>query len=182
MNRGPMLREKLRSPTVLVALALVVALPAAAEIYTVSLTNGAVIESRYPPRQHPRDEGKLSMLTEVGNWISLPKEMVADVTSETESKGFGLVIDTQTILIGWAPNDAPTGPVEAEMDPTTRLLNYLRARDSAPQQDFSVQQFVNAEDAGLGGLPAAGAAYSGNTDFPVSVGGRASVEPSVIDQ
>lgn len=177
-----MKRGMIRSLTVLVALTLVVTLPAAAETFTVKLTNGAEVESRYQPRQHPRDEGKLLMLTEVGNWISLSKEMVADITSETESKGYGLVIDTQTILIGWAPNDAPTGEVEADMDPTTRLLNYLRARDDAPQQDFSVPQFVTSEEAGTGGLPAGGAAFSGNTEFPVAVGGTQSAEPSTIDQ
>ena len=158
-----------------------VALPAGAEVFTVEMTNQTTFITRYQPQQDPRDESKLSLLTEFGNWISLAKAEVVNITSETESRGFGTVLDTNTIVIGWAPNDRPAESGAAD-DPTTRLLNYLRGRDAASEQDFSVQQFVTTENAGAGGLPARGAASSSNTSFPVAVGGTLANEPSVIDQ
>jgi hypothetical protein len=41
-----------------------------------------------------------------------------------------------------------------EVDPGQALVNYFREQD-AQQQDFSVQQFVEPEQAGQGGLPVA---------------------------
>ncbi len=105
-----------------------------------------------------------------------------EVTSETESRGFGTVLDNHTVVIGWAPNDRPE-PTEQATDPTSQLLNYLRGRDAAMQQDFSVQQFVNPDEAGLGGIPALGVSSSGSSSFPVAFGGTAAVvEPSTVDE
>ncbi len=163
------------------AIAAAAALPASAEVFTIKLTNQSTFITRYQPRQDPRDEGKVSLLTEFGNRISLYKSQIDEITSETESRGFGTVLDTSTIIIGWAPNDKPEATAPSN-DPTTQLLNYMRGRDSAAEQDFSVQQFVNSDEAGLGGLPARGAATSGNSSFPVAVGGTIANEPAVIDQ
>ncbi len=163
----------------LVVAALVVT-PAAAEVFTIKMTNGSEFITRYQPRQDARETGQVALLTEYGNWISLLKSEIADITSETESRGFGTVLDTNTIIIGWAPNDKPV-PTDEATDPTTKLLNYLQGRDSQ-EQDFSVRQFVNIEDAGAGGLPARGASSSGSSSFPIAVGGTIANEPSVIDQ
>lgn len=158
-----------------------IALPAGAEVFTVKLNNATEFVTRYQPRQDARDENKVMLLTEFGNWVALSKDAIAEITSETESRGFGTVLDTRTIVIGWAPNDRPD-PNAAPPDPTTQLLNYLKGRDSMPEQDFTVQQFVNTEGAGVGGIPAAGITSSGSSSFPVGAGGTAAFEPSVIDQ
>lgn len=163
------------------ALFALLVVPAGAEVFSVRMTNDTVFTTRYQPQQDGRDESKLIMLTEFGNFISLPKASVAEITSETESRGFGTVLDTSTIMIGWAPNDKP-GAEEVATDPTSRLLNYLENRDSAPEQDFSVQQFVTTEGAGQGGLPASGVTSSGSSSFPVGGAGPVAAEPSTIDQ
>ena len=98
-------------------LAVLAALPGAAEIYTVTLTNGSLFESRYQPRQAAWDEGMMELATETGLWIAMPKSLVQSVTAMSETKGFGRVIDTTTIDLGFAPNDLPE-----EMDPAGRLL------------------------------------------------------------
>lgn len=170
-----------RSLFTCLVLALIVSLPAGAEVFTIRMNNDTEFVTRYQPRQDPRDENKVVMLTEFGNWIALSKEAILDITSETETRGFGTVLDTRTIVIGWAPNDKPQPGAEAT-DPTTQLLNYLKARDSIPEQDFSVQQFVNTDDAGLGGIPAAGITSSGSSSFPVAFGGTVAAEPQTIDQ
>ncbi len=166
-------------PTCLI-LAIAVALPAAAETFTITMKNDAEFVTRYQPRQDPRNENQVMMMTEFGNWIALSKDAIADISSETESRGFGTVLDTRTIIIGWAPNDKAQPGADAA-DPTTQLLDFLRDQ-AQPEQDFSVNQFVNTEDAGLGGLPAAGVTSSGSSSFPIGVGGTLSTEPSTSDQ
>jgi hypothetical protein len=147
-----------RSSLKLVAVALLLlAAPAGAELFTVTLTTGSTFETRYQPVQSAVDEGKLQLLTDTGNWISLDKEIVVSITSETESKGFGTVIDTQTIALGWDPTSLVLQE-EAEaaesQDPTTRLLNYLMEQEqarSASETPFSNQPFVEPSEAG--GIP-----------------------------
>jgi hypothetical protein len=68
------------------------------------------------------------------------------------------------------------------VDPTTRLLQYLSDRD-AGQQDYSVEQFVDTESAGVGGFPTsfgAGSTFGSPTGFaqPGSVQPGLSLQPS----
>ena len=132
-----------------------VAAPAMAAIFTVTLTNGASIETHYRPLESADDESKIKLITENGNWISLPKDLVESVTSDFEAKGYGTVLSTTTVVLGWSPNDAPAPGAEAgDADPTTRLLNYFQQRDSAGAQQpepYTVQQFV--EPNSQGGIP-----------------------------
>jgi hypothetical protein len=135
---------------------LLLAAPVGAELFTVTLTSGRTFETRYQPVQSVVDEGKLQLLTDTGNWISLNKDIVVSITSETESKGFGTVIDTQTIALGWDPT--PLALQEdadaASQDPTTRLLNYLMEQEqarSAPAPVFNNELFVEPGEAG--GIP-----------------------------
>ena len=177
---------------VLVAIAaLLVAGPAAAEIYTVTLANGNSFETRYRPKEAGWDADTIMVLTDVGNWIAIDKADIASVLSQTENNGFGKVIDTTTIAIGWAPNDAPEETPEESMDPMSRLLNFLSA-EQANQPDYSVQQFAEPSEAGMGGLPVSGLTQPGasggnlfgvgNSSFPVRSGGNTTLEPDVIDQ
>lgn len=144
-----------------VCLVLVLPLALAAETFTVTLDNGNTITSRYQPKLTLPDESKVMLLTDAGNWIALPRERVVEVISNTESRGFGRVINTTTIALGYAPNEGdPAADAEAALDPTTQLLRYLAERDAAGQQDYSVQQFVDTESAGQGGFPSS---YAGTT-------------------
>lgn len=176
----------------LVVLALIVAVtPAVAEIYTVKLANGAEFESQYRPKEASWDSNVILLLTDVGNWIAVERADVVDVVVATERAGFGKVIDTNTVALGWAPNDAPTENPEESLDPMSRLLNYL-ASERADQPDYSVQQFVEPGDAGQGGLPVSGLTQpesgvsnyfgSGTTAFPVRSGSGQPSQPEVIDQ
>jgi len=162
--------KKIRIPLALLSLALALAAgPALAEIFTIELANGTSFESRYRPAVAGWDDSKVVVVTTVGNRITLHRQDISDITVETEVKGFGLVIDTTTIMLGYAPNDLPA-PGEAETDSTAMLLDYLQNRQSN-QPDFSVQQFVDADDAGQGGLPASG--WGGFSGFGLG-------EPAII--
>jgi len=136
-----------------VALAvLLLALPAAAELFTIGLKNGASFETRYRPRAHPEDGTKVQFMTEMGNWITLRLQDVESVVAETEAKGYGLVIDTTTIMLGLAPNDAPMAEGDTQLTPTEQLLNAMRfQQESAPV--FHTEQFVEPSDTASGGLP-----------------------------
>jgi hypothetical protein len=154
--------------------ALLLPIAATADAFTVTLDNGNTLTSRYQPKLSMPDETKVMLLTDTGNWVSFPRERVVGVTSKAELSGFGRVINTTTIALGFAPNESdPAADAEAAMDPTTQLLRYLTERDSAGQQDYSVDQFVDTEDAGQGGFPSSygGSAFGGGGAFGGSAGG-----------
>jgi hypothetical protein len=134
--------------TVLAAVALS---PAVADIFTVHLTNGATFETRYQPKIAVGDGTKVLFVTDVGNRIYVHREDISEITHSSDVQGFGTMINTTTIALGWAPND---NPVPGEADPRADMLNYLRDQQRA-RPDYSVDQFVSTEDAGVsGGLPA----------------------------
>jgi hypothetical protein len=147
--------------------AFLVVLPwvASAETFTVTLDSGMSFLSRYQPKLTP-DESKVMILTDMGNWIALPKARVTGVTSSTESRGFGRVIDTTTISLGLAPNEVDPEEAGTASDPAAALLKYLADRDSAPQRDYSVEQFVDTEGAGTGGFPSSYGGNFSNSDNP----------------
>ena len=94
-----------RALPLLVVAALLVALPAAAEVYTIKLSNGATFESRYQPKQATWDPTQVMFIDETGTEISLPQSLIADIVPQSELKGFGRVLDTTTIDLGFMPND-----------------------------------------------------------------------------
>lgn len=160
----------LRLPLAIVtALVLVGVVPAMAEEFTVHLKNGNSFNSRYKPRIAGWDENKIVVLTDIGNRITLLKDDVVDITHDTDVRGFGTVIDTTTIVLGWAPNDAPT---DQSVDPAAEWMKYLQELNRP--QSFDVNQFVNTEDAGQqgGGLPAweFGPGAYGPRNEPVVIG------------
>lgn len=156
------------------ALALL-ALPAAAEYYTIKLTNGNELDSLYRPRLAAEDGDKVLVVTETGNWIALPIAAIESVVSHIEARGFGKVINTTTILIGTAPNDAEVPGEEEALDPATRLLNYLESQQR-PQQaaPFTVEQFT--EPNSVGGIPLG---FTNSTTPPLSGAGPAVIEPPI---
>jgi hypothetical protein len=153
--------------TILLA-ALLVTLPmlASAETFTVTLDNGMSFTSRYQPKLSQPDESKVMLLTDMGNWIALPEARVTSVTSSTESRGFGRVIDTTTIALGFAPNETDPDEAGTASDPTTALLQYLSQRESAGRRDYSVEQFVDTESAGAGGFPSTYGSSFSNSGNP----------------
>lgn len=158
--------RQLRS-TLLVLLAVgLLTAPAVAETFTVTLTNGNTFETRYRPQEASWDAAQVMMMTDQGNWIALPKEDIVEVVAETESKGFGKVIDTTTIDLGIAPNDQPL-PDEQEAPSELDVLQQLLQR---PERNYDVPQFVSPGEAGQGGLPVgygAGIGSGGTTLVPV---------------
>ena len=84
---------------------LVAALPAAAEVYTIRLSNGTTFESRYQPKQAAWDPTFVTFVNETGNEIALPQSLVAEVAAQSETKGYGRVLDTTTVDLGFMPND-----------------------------------------------------------------------------
>jgi len=138
----------IQRPIVVLAVLMLFALtPAMAEVFRIQLKNGNEFSTRYQPKVAEWDENKVVLLTDVANRITLHMDDIADITADSQMKGFGTVIDTTTIVLGWAPNDAPT-----ETDPSAeaqfeQYLNSLMGN----RTPNTVQQFVNSEDAGQGG-------------------------------
>lgn len=162
----------MRSPRLFLALALaaaaLAAAPAAAEIWHVTLHNGNTIDSRYQPQEASWDAGKVTMLTDMGNWISLSRSDIASITADTQHKGFGFVINTTTIALGWAPNDALTPEQQAQADAAA-----ANAPAEVPAEPYSVEQFVEPNQAQ--GIPANWLGYG--TVPPVGTAGVASPLP-----
>ena len=161
----------------LAALVLAAALPATAEYFTVKLVNGNEFDTLYRPRLAAESGEKVLIATETGNWIALPIEAIESVVSHIEARGFGKVINTTTILIGTAPNDAEVPGEDVEVDSATRLLNYLESQGQ-PQAPppFTVQQF--AEPNSVGGIPLG---FTNTTTPPLGAVSPSAIEPPVAN-
>ena len=140
---------------VLTPLALsLLALPAAAEIYTVTLKTGTVLETAYQPQEAAFDRNVVMLMTDVGNWIGVTKDDIESVRSDAEMSGFGKVIDKNTILLGWSANDAAdpnaqpegqAGRTDPAMSATAQALQRLYEQREA-EQNYSIKQFVNPNE------------------------------------
>jgi hypothetical protein len=130
--------------------------PAWSEVYTVTLHGGGTFQSRYRPQEAPWNSEKILLRTEWSNWIALDKSDIAEVTADTETKGFGLVIDEATIELGAGANDAP---VPEEGAPGSTPAAPAAAPPAVP---YSIEQFV--EPGQTQGIP--GNYLGGNTGNP----------------
>lgn len=160
------MRKQIPLLPLLVALAVVlVALPVAAETFTLKLKNGNSFETRYRPQVASWDPDMVMMLTDHGHWIALPRAEVEEVISDFEQRGFGKIIDTTTIDLGIAPNDQPT-PEDAQ-GPTA--LEQLQSVLQQQERSYDIQQFVSPGQAGQtgGGLPVGFGAGIGSGGGPV---------------
>jgi hypothetical protein len=149
----------MRRSLVLIVLALL-AVPAlaAAEVYTVTLTNGNVLETAYQPQEAAFDRNLVLLMTEVGNWIGVRKTEIESVRSDAELSGYGKVIEKNTILLGWAANDAANPDAEQEkgkddqgMNATAQALQSLY-QQRQEEQNYSIKQFVQPNE--TQGIPA----------------------------
>jgi hypothetical protein len=165
------------TPSLLVLLALaLLALPAAAESFHVTLTDGTTFETRYQPQEASWDASMVLLLTEVGNWIGLPKDAIASVVADMGETGFGTRINSTTISLGPAPNDAAipeeeevaagraAGPAAARNAQEQLLESYMQQRQA--EQSYSIQQFVEPNQ--TQGIPSrfVGSPTGGSRPFP----------------
>ena len=146
-----------RSFTLVALTALLAALPVSAEVYSVTLTNGNVLETRYQPQEASFDKDMVLLLTEVGNWIGVRRDEIESVVSDAESSGFGKVIGKNTVELGWAANDAadPNAEPEGKQDPGLSLAaQALQALNQQRQtaDSYTVKQFVQPSE--TQGIPA----------------------------
>ena len=148
--------RKLVLPALGLAL-LLVALPAAAEVYHVNLHNGASYESRYPPEEASWDADTVLVITETGTWVGIERSTIASVETETELRGYGERIDATTVRMGRTPWSGPL--TEEEVSPQDRQLQLLEAiyrQQSQPPPDYTMEQFVEPGELGTGntgGIP-----------------------------
>jgi hypothetical protein len=151
-----MARSLVRVWPSLVVLALL-ASPATADIFYVTLNNGTVMESAYQPQESSWDSSMVLLLTEVGNWVGVPKDQIEKVESANQKSGFGVRINAFTVAIGWSPNDAedpeaqaaegqqPVSAAEARFQQAIQNLNQTISQVESQrqsQENYSVEQFV----------------------------------------
>lgn len=136
------------------------ATPVMAEVYTVTLKNDSVLETAYQPQEAAFDKNMVLLLTDVGNWIGVRKAEIESVQSDAELGGYGKVIEKNTILLGWAANDAADPDAEQQggqgksdpaMSATAQALNSLYEQRKA-EESYSIKQFVQPGE--TQGIPA----------------------------
>jgi hypothetical protein len=137
------------------------AVPATAEVYTVKLTNGKSFLTRYQPREAAFDPAMVTFLGEHGNLMAVPRDQIEGVTTEVESKGYGLRINTTTVLLGYTANN---GEIQGDQV-------FVSGDD---RNAYDIQQFVEPSQAG-GGFPVYG--VQNNSNGPV-LGGGGGLTPS----
>lgn len=151
------------------------ALPASADIYTITLQNGTSFQTRYQPEDASWDPAKLVFLDEHGNRLSLAKTDVVSIATDLETRGFGHMLNSTTMALGWAPNDA----LDLDSDEGKAALQAEAQRammQGAAQPVYNQQQFV--EPGASTGLPFGLVGYSGMTPAMGSPG-SATGEPIV---
>lgn len=150
--------------TLLLALALI-AIPATAEVYHVTLKNGSEIETMRQPQQASWDPNMVLFMTEVGNWVGFAKDEIEGIRAENPTQGYGVQISDNAIALGWSPNDLPAEAAGRQGDLNDRLASIAerQLQMAEKQQNYSINQFVQSEQ--TQGIPASfgGAAYGGGT-------------------
>jgi hypothetical protein len=138
-------------PVLLLAIALT--LPAQAEIYHVKLRNGTSIDTLYQPQQATWDPNVVILLSDAGNWIGIDQRTIESVENESQIRGFGVVLNFNTVAIGWAPNDAPE-PVSPGSNPQAGTMQALQEiyQQQQAQSHYTVPQFVSTDE--TTGIPA----------------------------
>ena len=125
------------------------AVPASAEVFHVTLTNGTVIDTAYQPQQASWDPNMVLLLTDTGNWAGFHKDEIDNIRAEDPAQGFGVRISDKTIALGLSPNDLPV-PVEGGDSQQANNDRFYALTERAlalaeRQQNYSVQQGVSTE-------------------------------------
>lgn len=139
--------------------------PLTAATFVLTLRSGATFESRYKPKQAPWDASKVLIYSDVGNWLSLSRADIESVTNSMDNKGFGHALNTTTVELGWAPNDAMS-PDELAKAMRENPGAFVAQGGAAP---YSVNQFV--EPGATQGIPLYTGASPLNSNFPLAGAG-----------
>jgi len=139
------------------------AAPAGAEIYRVTLNNGQTFDTNYQPQEASWDAGMVLLMSDVGNWIGVSKADIQQVEPVNETGSFGVQIAVNTYELGISANDAEAaeeaalaagggqpgasgaaGAAEARVQLLQLQLQQqqLETQQRQAQQKYSVQQFV----------------------------------------
>jgi len=136
------------------------AVPATAEVFHVTLKNGTVVDSAVQPQQANWDPNMVMLMTEVGNWVGFPKDEITDIKVVDPTAGFGVRISSTAIALGRFSNDLPEiGKTNPQDEVANRYL-ALAAKTlemQERQQHYSIQQGVATEQ--TQGIPAAFSGY-----------------------
>jgi hypothetical protein len=171
-------------PWLLLSVLALLAVPAFADVYYVTLTNGTVVETARQPQQASWDPNMVLLLTEVGNWVGFSKDEVQSVRAEDPTQGFGIRISDKAIALGRSPNDLPTGAdpssrTKAELL-TDRYLDMMQRQldQQDARRNYTIQQFV--EPGSASGIPMS---YDGSSSMGAfgSYSGSYSNTPSNYD-
>lgn len=157
--------RSLARPWFLLLVLALLAVPASAEVYHVTLTNGTLIDTARQPQQASWDPNMVLLLTEVGNWVGFSKDEVQSVVAEDPTQGFGIRISDKAIALGRSPNDLPPGidPNKTKADLLTdRYLDMMQRQLDLMEsrRNYSIQQFV--EPGATSGIPMS---YDGSTSM-----------------
>jgi hypothetical protein len=158
------MRLMVRVCPLLLALALL-AVPASAEVFYVTLNNGSVVETARQPEQASWDPNVVLVLTEVGNWAGFLRDEIEGIRSEDPASGFGIRISDTAIALGLSPNDMPDAsgaPADPQAAYTARMTEmYDRLINQIERaNEYSVQQGVSTDQ--TQGIPLGSpAAYNG---------------------
>ncbi|MEO8198304.1 MAG: hypothetical protein ABI689_16440 [Thermoanaerobaculia bacterium] len=133
-----------------VALSAFFASAAEATVYTVTMKNGTTFDTRYQPEEASWDPNKVVLMTEFGNRVALAAAEIESVTVDSESRGFGHQLNSSTIALGWAPNDALDMNSDEGKAALAADAAAAAAAANAPQV-YNQQQFV--EPGAATGLP-----------------------------
>jgi hypothetical protein len=155
--------------SLLLAASLLAALPAAAEVYTIRLSNGTTFESLYQPKQAAWDATLVTFVDETGTEIALPQALIADVTAQSEVKGYGRVLNTTTIDLGFMPNDLDQSQQAMQQQ---ALMNAGGQVPAAPNGG----QFIEPDQIGAG-IPMGFVTGTGSTLIPTPFSGGGGFAP-----
>lgn len=160
--------------SLLLVVAVLAALPAAAEVFVITLNNGNSLETGRQPEVASWDANMILILSDAGNWIGLPKGEIKTVEERSASRGFGKRIDNTTIALGESPNDLPDAAQGGAQDPNSRFaaaLDRLAAQREA-DNNYSVKQGVSTDQ--TQGIPLR---VLGFGSFPMEPSPQRFVEP-----
>jgi hypothetical protein len=162
--------------TLILALALI-AIPATAEVYHVTLTNGTEIETARQPEQASWDPNMILFVTEVGNWVGFMKDEIQGIRAENPIEGYGMQINDNAIALGWSPNDLPEPGKPGDASDRLASIAERQLEMQERQQNYSINQFVQPEE--TQGIPSSfsGGYGSGAAPFAGLPLNQAPIEP-----
>lgn len=163
-----MVRNLLRLSPVVLALALL-AVPAYAEVFHVTLKNGTVIETASRPQQASWDSKMVLLLTDMGNWVGFSQDEIAGIRSEDPIQGFGIRINDKVVVLGLSPNDLPDAKGKDDVNSKFYDLANKMLDMQDKQNHYSIQQFVDPSQ--TQGIPSGFAGTSSNGFSGNALGG-----------